>query len=83
MPAVPPTAEDHAIKKRSIEIAGHKTSLSLEESFWRSLKEIAAGEGVSVPALIERIDRTRSGNLSSAVRVHVLECLREKAGIGG
>ena len=61
------------IKKRSVEIAGHRTSLSLEEAFWRALKRIAARDGVSINRLIERIDRERGGNLSSAVRVYVLE----------
>ena len=69
-------AVTQAIKKRSITIAGHRTSLSLEEAFWRELKAIAARDGVSVGALIEAIDRTREGNLSSAVRVYVLERLR-------
>ncbi len=61
------------VKKRSVEIAGHRTSLSLEEAFWRALKRIAARDGVSINRLIERIDRERTGNLSSAVRVYVLE----------
>lgn len=63
------------VKKRSVEIAGHRTSLSLEEAFWRALKRIAARDGVSINRLIERIDRERGGNLSSAVRVYVLERL--------
>ncbi len=61
------------VKKRSVEIAGHRTSLSLEEAFWRALKRIAARDGVSINRLIERIDRERGGNLSSAVRIYVLE----------
>ena len=65
-----------AIRKRSVTIAGHKTSLSLEEAFWRALKEIASADGTSLNALIEKVDRERSGNLSSAVRVFVLERLR-------
>ncbi|HSR71475.1 MAG TPA: ribbon-helix-helix domain-containing protein, partial [Kiloniellales bacterium] len=64
------------VKKRSVKIAGHKTSVSLEEAFWQALKEIARADGISVTALIERIDRDRVGNLSSAVRVYVLERLR-------
>jgi predicted DNA-binding ribbon-helix-helix protein len=68
------------VKKRSVEIAGHRTSLSLEEAFWRALKRIAANEGVSVNTLVERIDRERGGNLSSAVRVYVLERLEAEAG---
>jgi predicted DNA-binding ribbon-helix-helix protein len=55
--------------KRSIVIAGHKTSLSLEAAFWL-LKEIAAHEGVSVVALVNRIDTDREhANLSSAIRL--------------
>lgn len=65
-----------AIRKRSVTIAGHKTSLSLEEAFWRELKVIAGADGTSVNALIEGIDRERGGNLSSAVRVFVLERVR-------
>ncbi len=67
------------VKKRSVEIAGHRTSLSLEEAFWRALKRIAALDGVSINSLIERIDRERGGNLSSAVRVYVLERLEAEA----
>ncbi len=67
------------VKKRSVEIAGHRTSLSLEEAFWRTLKRIAARDGVSINRLIERIDRERAGNLSSAVRIYVLERLEDDA----
>ncbi len=67
------------VKKRSVEIAGHRTSLSLEEAFWRALKRIAAQDGVSINRLIERIDRERAGNLSSAVRVYVLKRLEDEA----
>ncbi|MCH8925708.1 MAG: ribbon-helix-helix domain-containing protein [Proteobacteria bacterium] len=67
------------VKKRSVEIAGHRTSLSLEEAFWRALKRIAARDGVSINRLIERIDRERRGNLSSAVRIYVLERLEAEA----
>ncbi len=68
-----------AVKKRSVEIAGHRTSLSLEQAFWRALKRIAARDGVSINRLIERIDRERAGNLSSAVRIYVLERLEDEA----
>ena len=55
---------DHAVRKRSLTIAGHRTSLSLEEAFWRELKALARQEGLSVAALVERIDRERSGGWS-------------------
>ena len=62
------------LKKRSVTIAGHRTSLSLEGAFWAALKEEAKAQGMPVKALIEAIDRNRSGNLSSAVRVYLLAC---------
>jgi predicted DNA-binding ribbon-helix-helix protein len=67
------------IAKRSIAIAGHATSITLEEEFWQALKDIAGERGVSVNALVEEIDRARSGNLSSAIRVFVLERYRASA----
>jgi predicted DNA-binding ribbon-helix-helix protein len=63
---------DSSIRKRSVTIAGHSTSVSLEAAFWDALKDIAATRSVSVNALIEAIDGGRTGNLSSAIRVFVL-----------
>ena len=60
------------VRKRSVTLAGHRTSLSLEVEFWVALKEAARDEGLSVNALIARIDERRAGNLSSAVRVYLL-----------
>lgn len=68
-------------RKRSVNIAGHRTSVSLEEPFWDALKAIAAAEGVTLAALITRIDAERDGNLSSALRLHVLAYLRGRAGV--
>ena len=71
------------MKKRSVVIAGHATSLTLEAPFWQALKEIAQAEGTTVSALIEAIDaqRTDAGesNLSSAVRVWVFRRVKETA----
>lgn len=65
------------IVKRSVSIAGHRTSVSLEEPFWEALREIADREGISIQSLIGRIDSERGEqNLSSAIRVHVLMSLR-------
>ena len=65
------------VVKRSVSIAGHRTSISLEEPFWEGLREIAARESLSVQALIGRIDAERGEqNLSSAIRVFVLMTLR-------
>jgi predicted DNA-binding ribbon-helix-helix protein len=66
--------------KRSVAIAGHRTSVSLEEPFWAGLREAADREGVSVQALIGRIDAGRGEqNLSSAIRVFVLQSVRASA----
>jgi predicted DNA-binding ribbon-helix-helix protein len=61
-----------AIKKRSIVISGHRTSISLENAFWHALKDIAPRNGQTVNQLVSEIDDVRTGNLSSAIRVHVL-----------
>lgn len=66
------------IKKRSVVIAGHRTSISLENLFWDTLRSIADDAGVSVNHLVGQIDHERSGNLSSAIRIFVLEALLAK-----
>jgi predicted DNA-binding ribbon-helix-helix protein len=66
-----------AVIKRSIVIAGHKTSVSLEDAFWQGLKEVAAARRVSLTELIATIDGGRhDGNLSSAIRLFVLDYYR-------
>jgi predicted DNA-binding ribbon-helix-helix protein len=66
--------------KRSIVIAGHKTSVSLEEPFWRSLKDIARERGATLSELVATIDSgRRHGNLSSAIRLFVLDHYRAGA----
>ena len=65
-----------AIIKRSVRIAGHATSVSLEAAFWQGLIAIAASRRMSVNALVAAIDATRSGNLSSAIRLFVLDGAR-------
>ncbi len=68
-----------AVLKRSVSIAGHRTSISLEEPFWEVLREIAEREKLSIQALIGRIDAERDEqNLSSAIRVFVLSDLRNR-----
>ena len=77
-----PKTSATAIAKRSVTIAGHRTSVSLEQAFWDALKEIAVAEGRSVAAIIVRVDAgiTRpdgtKANLSSALRVYVLGKVR-------
>lgn len=64
------------IKKRSVVVAGHRTSVSLERAFWEAFREIAAQRNSTINQLVSEIDSTRRGNLSSAIRVFVLECAR-------
>lgn len=73
---------DTRLRKRSVLVAGHKTSVSLEPAFWDELRAIAAARGLSMNALIAEIDATRQGNLSSALRLHVLDWLRRRAAGG-
>lgn len=63
-------------RKWSIRISGHPTSVSLEPEFREELQRIAEREGISLNRLVGRIDAERQGNLSSALRVFVLERLR-------
>jgi predicted DNA-binding ribbon-helix-helix protein len=66
-----------SLVKHSVRIAGHATSVSLEAAFWETLCEIAARRHLSLNALLSQIDAERDGNLSSAIRLFVLEsCCR-------
>jgi predicted DNA-binding ribbon-helix-helix protein len=70
------------IVKRSLVIAGHATSISLEEPFWLLLKRAAAERGLTIAAMVETIDRERMGtNLSSAIRVHLVEWLMARGSL--
>ena len=67
-----------AVIKRSILINGHKTSVSLENEFWRGLHDVARSKNVPAAKLVEQIDRDRDNvNLSSAIRVFVFNQLKE------
>jgi predicted DNA-binding ribbon-helix-helix protein len=66
-----------SVKKRSVVVHGHRTSVSLEEAFWDALRELAAARGRTVNQLVAEIDAGRGGNLSSAIRVHVLKAARD------
>jgi predicted DNA-binding ribbon-helix-helix protein len=70
------------VVKRSVTIRGHRTSFSLEQPFFEALVEIAARRGMSIAALVAEIDgsRPRGANLSSALRVFVLEDARQRQG---
>ena len=72
------------VVKRSIVVAGHKTSVSLEEAFWNGMKEICGERSMTLSDLVGEIDTKRQqGNLSSAIRVFVLEHLRASANSHG
>jgi predicted DNA-binding ribbon-helix-helix protein len=66
------------LKKRSLSLAGHATSLALEPEFWSVLEAMAAAEEVSLPELIGRIDEDRGASLlASACRVRALAWVRQ------
>ena len=68
------------VAKRSVVVADHKTSVSLEEAFWNGLKEIARGRNIALSELVKAIDsERRHGNLSSAIRLFVLDYYRSLA----
>jgi len=68
-----------SVLKRSIVVAGHKTSVSLEDEFWKSLKEIAAERDMTLAQLVATIDGNREhANLSSAIRLFVLGVYRDQ-----
>lgn len=64
------------LKKRSVRIAGHETSITLEDEFWDVLRSIAEEQNISINQLITHIDEDRDRNLSSALRVYILQHLQ-------
>ncbi len=74
------TVPSQKIKKHSITIAGHRTSITIEDVFWDVLRDIATIKGVSLATLIEAVDEMRAGNLSSALRTFAMtETLKNKS----
>ena len=71
------------MQKRSVTIAGHRTSISLEEEFWELLTAAAADEGLPLAQLVGRIDEERTTNLSSAIRVWLVRRLLARQAGGG
>ncbi len=70
--------------RRSISIRGRKTTVSLEDAFWSGLKEIASSRDLSLSATVAAIEAERvHGNLSSAIRLYVLEQFRAMIGKHG
>jgi len=70
-------ADDEILKKHSVVIAGHQTSVTLENIFWSELKKVAKTNGKSLKALITEIDEARTTNLSSAIRVYILRKIKD------
>ena len=68
------------MRRHSVTLSGHRTSISLEDGFWAELQRIAKARGLSMNALAGEVDKTRTGNLSSALRLLVLEDLRQSSG---
>jgi len=69
-----------SVAKHSVVLAGHKTSISLEDEFWRALKDIAGSRRTTLSDLISSIDHERErGNLSSALRLFVLNHYQARA----
>ena len=68
------------LRKRSVTIAGHRTSISLEDEFWSELVNISKQNGTSLNTMIASIDKDRETNLSSAIRLFVLAKLKAVAG---
>lgn len=75
----PEPAPAAQLVKYSVSIAGHRTSVSLEPKFWELLRVAAAERQMSINALISEIDETREGNLSSSIRLFVLDELIRNA----
>ncbi len=70
--------DDIQIKKRSVCISGHATSVTIEDKFWLELKNISKEKKVSINAIISEIDELNNGNLSSAIRLYILDYLKQK-----
>ncbi len=70
-----PGADDARPVKRSVVVAGHRTSISLEPIFWTLLKSLARREGRSINDVVTELDRDRAGNLSSTIRVYLVRRL--------
>jgi predicted DNA-binding ribbon-helix-helix protein len=69
------------VPKRSVRIAGHNTSLTLEPEFWSALEDIASARKCSINEIIAHIDKNRAGSLSSALRIFILkEAQKNKVG---
>ena len=69
----------HTLRRHSVVLNGHRTSVSVEDQFWNQLRIIADSRSCSLNALITTIDSSRTGTLSGAIRLFVLEDILEKS----
>jgi predicted DNA-binding ribbon-helix-helix protein len=67
-----------SINRHTIVIDGRQTSVSVEDAFWNALKEVVTWRGETIRSVIASIDANRQSNLSSAIRLFVLECYRDQ-----
>jgi predicted DNA-binding ribbon-helix-helix protein len=67
-----------SVNRRTIVLDGRQTSVSVEDAFWSALKEITSWRGETIRSVIASIDANRQSNLSSAIRLFVLECYRDQ-----
>ena len=73
-------ADGDRVRKRSLTLAGHRTSVSLEDAFWDALNDIAKARGLTMTALVHEIDEARGVTaLSQSLRAYALDWYREKA----
>jgi predicted DNA-binding ribbon-helix-helix protein len=70
--------EDAKLKKRSVTISGHRTSISIEQCFWRHVKRYADMDTLSLSELIRQIDEARSRSLSGSIRAYILQRLEQE-----
>jgi predicted DNA-binding ribbon-helix-helix protein len=70
--------DDATLKKRSVTIAGHRTSISLEQCFWRHLKRYADQDDLSLNEIVRQLDEARTRSLSGSIRAYVIQRLEEE-----
>lgn len=70
--------EDARLKKRSVRLQGHDTSVSMESIFWDELRRLAKDQGLSLNALVTQVDEARIGSLSGALRLYVINDLKSR-----
>jgi len=70
--------DDARLKKRSVRLQGHETSVSVESIFWDELRRLAQAQNLSLNGLVTQIDEARTGSLSGALRLYVINDLKRQ-----